>query len=200
MPSYSSKCMTCDHLSMLLIQPCVMPNWSSLSRRPLQRPELTSSARSAKYTLPIRNYSPRFLDQVLLSTGQDNLRRSCSPSSKGASSGTTTYQQMENLKNDSYAVINPGTCVPYFLGGIDIPSLKTAVQICESQDNYSVIFQNCSLYLITMGQWTLAAKQVNVASTPTKVDGIMLKTKDGTDQCLPPDKYSGSVYKLLSLK
>ncbi len=54
------------------------------------------------------------------------------------------YQQMENLKNDGYADINPGTCMHYFLGGIDKPSLKTAVQICESQDLYSVCFQNCA--------------------------------------------------------
>ncbi len=32
------------------------------------------------------------------------------------------YQQMENLKNDGYAGIDPGTPMQYFLGGIDKPS------------------------------------------------------------------------------
>ncbi len=62
------------------------------------------------------------------------------------------YQQMQNLKNNIYSGINPGTCVHYFLGVIDKPSLKTAVQICESQDHYSVSFQNCVSYLTTMVQ------------------------------------------------
>lgn len=41
------------------------------------------------------------------------------------------YQQMQNLKNNGYAGIDPGTFVRYFLGGIDKPALKTAIQICE---------------------------------------------------------------------
>ncbi len=68
------------------------------------------------------------------------------------------YQQMQNLKNNGYAGIDPGTCVHYFLGEIDEPSLKTAVQICESQDHYSTDFQACASYLVTMVQQTLAAK------------------------------------------
>ncbi len=47
---------------------------------------------------------------------------------------------MQNIKNNGYSVINPGTHVRYFFGGIDEPSLKTAVQICESQDHYSFSF------------------------------------------------------------
>ncbi len=70
---------------------------------------------------------------------------------------------MENLKNDGYAVIDPGTCIHYFLGRKDDSSLNTGVQICKSQDHYSISFQNCALYLTTMVKQTLAAKQVNVA-------------------------------------
>ncbi len=65
---------------------------------------------------------------------------------------------MQNLKNKGYAGINFGTCVHYFLGGIKEPSLKTAVQICESQDHYSVDFQACASHLMTMVQKTLATK------------------------------------------
>ncbi len=68
-----------------------------------------------------------------------------------------SFQQMQNLKNDCYAGIYLVTCVRYFLGGIDKPLFKTAVQICKSQDQYSVSFQNCALYLTTMIQQTLAA-------------------------------------------
>ncbi len=49
-------------------------------------------------------------------------------------------------------------CVRYFLGGIDKSFLKTAVQICESQDHYGIIFQNYASYLITMVQRTPAMK------------------------------------------
>ncbi len=107
---------------------------------------------------------------------------------------------MENLKNDGYAGIDPSTCVPYFLGGIDKPSLKTAVSICESQDHYSVDFQACASYLTTMVQQTPAAKQVQVAATAMEVDGIKLKNQDSTDQCLPLAKYLSRVYKMLSPK
>ncbi len=51
-----------------------------------------------------------------------------------------------------------------------------------------------------MVQRTPAVKQVNIAATATEVDGIKLKNKDGTDWCLPPAKYSGSIYKILSPK
>ncbi len=88
----------------------------------------------------------------------------------------------------------------YFLGGIDEPSLRTAVQICESQDHYSIDFQACTSYLTTMVQWTLAAKRVIVAATATEVDGIKLKNQDSTDRCLPPTKYSSGVYKMKSSK
>ncbi len=110
------------------------------------------------------------------------------------------YQQIENIKNDCYAGIDPGTCMCFFLQGIDNPSLITAVQIFESQDHYSISFQNCALYLTTMVQRTLATKQANVTATATEVDGIKLKNKNGTDWCPPPAKYSGSVYKMLSPK
>ena len=110
------------------------------------------------------------------------------------------YQQMQNLKNDGYAGIDPGTRVRYFLGGIDEPALRTAVQICESQDRYSIDFQACASYLTTMVQRTPAAKQVNVAATATEVDGVSLKNRDGTDRRLPPAKYSAGVYKMLSPK
>ncbi len=88
---------------------------------------------------------------------------------------------MENLTNDGYAGIDPGTHVHYFLGGIEEPSLKTAVQICKSQDQYSISFQNCASYLTTRVQWTLAKRQVNVAAAATKVAGVKLTNKDGTD-------------------
>ncbi len=39
-----------------------------------------------------------------------------------------TPQQTENLKNNGYVGIHPGTCVHYFIGGIDQPSLKITVQ------------------------------------------------------------------------
>ncbi len=110
------------------------------------------------------------------------------------------YQQMENLKNDGYAGIDPGTRVQYFHGGIDEPSLKTAIQICESQDRYGVDFQAGASYLGTMVQRTPAAKQGNVAATATKVDGIKLKNRDGTDRRLPTAKYSSGVYERLSPK
>ncbi len=106
---------------------------------------------------------------------------------------------MQNLKNNSYAGIDPGTHVQYFLGGTDKPSLKTAVQICDSQECYGVDFQACASYLATMVQRTLAAKRVNVA-TATEVDGIKLKNQDGTDQRLPLAKYSSGLYKMLSPK
>ncbi len=60
------------------------------------------------------------------------------------------YQLMQNLKTNGYAAINFGTRVRYFLGGIKEHSLKTDVQICESQDHYSVDFQACASYLTTM--------------------------------------------------
>ncbi len=42
------------------------------------------------------------------------------------------YQQMQKLKTDGFAGIDPGTCIHYFLVGIDKSSLKTTVQICKS--------------------------------------------------------------------
>ncbi len=110
------------------------------------------------------------------------------------------YQQMQNLKTDCYAGIDFGTHVQYFLGGIEEPSLKTAVQICESKDFHRVDFQACASYLTTMVQWTPAAKQVNFTATANKVDGVKLKNWDNTDQCLPLAKYSACVYKMLSPK
>ncbi len=53
---------------------------------------------------------------------------------------------------------------------------------------------------MTMVQRTMAAKQVNIAATATKVDGIKLKNRDGTDRCLPLAKYLSGVYKMLSPK
>ncbi len=107
---------------------------------------------------------------------------------------------MENLKNDGYAGIDIGTCMFYSLGRIDKPSLKTAVQICKSQDSYSVNFHACASYLTMMVQKSTAAKQFNIAATTSNVDGAKLKSRDGTDSCLPPEKYSGRVYKMLSPK
>ncbi len=107
---------------------------------------------------------------------------------------------MQNLKNNSYAGINFGTCMHYFLGGIEEPFLKTAVQICKSQDSYSVDYQACTSYLTTMVQWTPAAKPVKDAATAIEVDSIKLKNWDGTGQCIPPAKYSAGVYKILSPK
>ncbi len=85
------------------------------------------------------------------------------------------YQQMQNLKTEGHAGINFGTSLRYFLGGIEEPSLKTAIQICESQDHISIDFQACASYLTTMVQKNPAAKQVNVAATATKVDGVKIK-------------------------
>ncbi len=51
-----------------------------------------------------------------------------------------------------------------------------------------------------MVQKTPAAKRVNVAATTTKVDGVRLKNRDSTDQCLPLAKHSARVYKMLSPK
>ncbi len=99
------------------------------------------------------------------------------------------FQQMENLKNDSYAGIDASTCVSYFLGGINETSIKTAVQICESQDSYSVNFLACTSYLTTMVHKTSYAKQLHVAAAASKVKGVKLKNRDGMDQCLPPAKY-----------
>ncbi len=110
------------------------------------------------------------------------------------------FQQMQNLKTDGYDEINFGTCVRYFLSRIEEPSLKTAVQICESQDSYSVNFQACASYLATMVQWTPATKRVNVTANATNVDGVKLKNWDGTDRRIPPAKYSAGVYKKLSPK
>ncbi len=107
---------------------------------------------------------------------------------------------MQNLKTKGYAGIEFGTFVRYFLGGIEEPSLKTAVQICESQDHYSVDFQACTSYLTAMVQKSLATEQVNVAATATEVDGVKLKNRDGTDRHLPLAKYSSGVYKMLSPK
>ncbi len=56
------------------------------------------------------------------------------------------YQQIQSLKTDGYIGINFGTSICYFLGGIEELSLKTVVQICESQDSYSIDFP--SLHLI----------------------------------------------------
>ncbi len=88
-------------------------------------------------------------------------------------------------------------CVTSF-GGIKEPSLKTAVLICESLDCYSVDFQACTSYLTSMVQKALATKWVNVAATVTEDDGVKLKNQDGTDQCLPPSRYSAGVYNMLS--
>ncbi len=55
-------------------------------------------------------------------------------------------------------------------------------------------------YLVTMVQWTLAAKQVNVAATVIIVNGVKLKNWDGIDRRLTLAKYSSRVYKMLFLK
>ncbi len=68
------------------------------------------------------------------------------------------YLQMQNLKNNGYSGIDTGTRVHYFLGGVDEPSLKSAVQIWESQDCFSVSVQSCLSYLMTMVQRTPAGK------------------------------------------
>ncbi len=107
---------------------------------------------------------------------------------------------MQSLNSDGYAGISLGKHVCYFIVGFKEPSLKTAVQICESQDHYSVDFQACTSYLTTMVQKTPTAKQINVAVTATKVDGVKIKNQDGTDQCLPPAKYLAIIYKVLSPK
>ncbi len=51
-----------------------------------------------------------------------------------------------------------------------------------------------------MAEKSPATKQVAVAATETKVNDINLKNRDSKDQYLPPSKYSGSIYKMLSLK
>ncbi len=103
--------------------------------------------------------------------------------------------QMENLKG-----IDAGTCLCYFLGGINKPSLKTAVRICESQASYSTDFHTCASYLTTLVQKTPAAKQVHIADTAYEIDGIKLKNRDNKNPCLPTAKYLGNVYKMLPPK
>ncbi len=49
-------------------------------------------------------------------------------------------------------------------------------------------------------QKTPVEKQVQIAATVSEVDGIKLKNRDGIGQRLPPAKYLGSVYKMLSPK
>ncbi len=46
----------------------------------------------------------------------------------------------------------------YFIWGRGKPSLKTAVQICKSQESYSTNFQACASYLTTIVKQTPAAK------------------------------------------
>ncbi len=168
MPSRLKKCTTSEPPSMPLILQCAMSNSSSLLRRPLLRPALMSSARPAMSVLPSRNSRLRFLDQDLLSAGLGSLRRRCAPQVQGGVQveqlPVICFIPPENLstdsepQNDSYAGFDPGTCVCCFLGGIDQPSLETTVHICESQDQYSILFQNCALYLTTMVQQTPASK------------------------------------------
>ncbi len=110
------------------------------------------------------------------------------------------FQQMENLKTVGYAGIDAGTNICYFLRGIDKPFLKTPVQICKSQDFYSVDFHACTSYLTKMVQKSLAEKQVHIVVTESEIEGVKLKNRNVTDQCLPPAKYSRSVYKMLSPK
>ncbi len=50
------------------------------------------------------------------------------------------YQQINNLNADGYPSIDNNTCIHYFLNGIDEPSLKTVVQIGESQTSFSTNF------------------------------------------------------------
>ncbi len=110
-----------------------------------------------------------------------------------------TFQQMDNLKNNGYAGIDISTHVHYFLRGIDKPSVKTAEQICKSQDSYSINFHACTSYLMVIVHKSPAAKQVNIAATNAEVNGLKHKNRDVTDQCLPPAKYLGHFYKTLSL-
>ncbi len=107
---------------------------------------------------------------------------------------------MQNIKADGYAGVDSGTHVCFFLSGIDKPSLKTANQICESQASYNTNFHACASYLASMMNKTPTTKQVHIAASATEVDGIKLKNRDGSDQCLPPSNNPGRIYKSLSTK
>ncbi len=77
------------------------------------------------------------------------------------------------------------------------PNKSKAMYCCNSPLYFSPHFitvQN----LTTIMQKPPATKQVHIASTPTEANGIKLKKKDGTDQCLSPAKYSVSIYKMIS--
>ncbi len=130
----------------------------------------------------------------------DRLKTSFVPSLTKRNSKNSNFQtyvahhqkiflQMQNLESDRYAGIDIGTCLRFFLFGIDKLTLKTAVQICESQAFESTDFQACASYLTSIVQKTLLPKRVHVAITSNKVDCIQVKNRDGTDWYLPPAKY-----------
>lgn len=81
------------------------------------------------------------------------------------------FQQVQNLKPGGYTDIDISTCVCFFLLEIDNPSLKTVVQICESQASYSTVFHACASYLTLMVQKTPAAERVHITAAATEVGG-----------------------------
>ncbi len=84
------------------------------------------------------------------------------------------FQQMNNLNADGCVGIDMSTYLRYFLNRTDVSSLRTAVQICESQFSYSTIFHTCALYLTSMVNKPPATKRVHIAAAATKVHGIKL--------------------------
>ncbi len=114
-------------------------------------------------------------------------------------------QQTENFKNDSYAGVDAGSCVCYFLWCVDKPSLKTAVMICKSQDSYIVNFYACTSYLKTIVLNSAAVKQVDNVAVASEVKDIKPKNRmsqtvislmqsiqDVSTRCSPQSRKNGS--------
>ncbi len=95
------------------------------------------------------------------------------------------FQQMHFIKANGYAWICSRTHVHYFLRGIDEPSLKTALQICESQVSYSINFHAWASYLTPIVQKTSVTKWVHISAADSEVNGVKHKNRDCTDWCLP---------------
>ncbi len=56
------------------------------------------------------------------------------------------------------------------------------------------------LQKISIVQKIPATNKLIIATAATEGDGIKLKKRDGTEQCIPPVKYADSSYKLLFAK
>lgn len=73
----------------------------------------------------------------------------------------------------------------HLFASIDKPSLRTTVQICESQLSYSTDFEACSSHLASMVQKTPEVKGVDAPTTAADVDVVKLRTRTVLTKAIP---------------